>query len=470
MEAEVQMKRPTILYAAREGELRRNLRSHLLSQEFQLSEASDCQHLLKSLREKNPDLIILGTSLDGNGDGLGVARSIREWEPRIPIILITKTSSEEQAIAALRIGINDYFKLPFSFDLLTLSIRRLLASPFCKESLARSHPPIPGDSQGRKMIGESPRMREIKTYLQKVASTDANILITGETGTGKELAAELVHRYSRRRQKNLVSINCAALPDSLLESELFGYEKGAFTGACSSYAGKLMAADGGTVFFDEIGDMSTFSQTKILRVIENKECYRLGGNRSTPMNFRIIAATNQDLERLVSEDKFRKDLYFRFNVVRVHLPALRERQEDIPLLVNHFLKGFSSRLERDVEGLTPEALGCLQRYDWPGNVRELKNLLEAICIDLSWSRISAKDLPEHLSGPGGDQKTVTLDERDLLLSTLASTNWNKSEAAKALCWSRMTLYRKMAKYKISEDRSAKRLENILESVTTQPLL
>jgi DNA-binding NtrC family response regulator len=464
------MKRPTILYAERAGEFRHNLISHLLSHGFQLIEASDRDHVLKILPEKNPDLIILGSSLDGNGDDLGVARSIREWEKGIPIILITKNSSEERAIAALRVGINDYFKLPLSSELLTLSIQRLLSSSFSKKSPARSNSPMPGVTEGRKMIGESPRMREIKTYLQKVASTDANILITGETGTGKELAAELVHKYSRRRKKNLVSINCAALPDSLLESELFGYEKGAFTGACSSYAGKLMLADGGTVFFDEIGDMSTYSQTKILRVIESKECYRLGGNKSTPMDFRIIAATNQDLERLVSEDKFRKDLYFRFNVIRVHLPALRERNEDIPLLVNHFLKGLGGRFERDVEGLSSEALDCLQHYDWPGNVRELKNLLEAICIDIPWSRISAKDLPAHLGRYCEDKKTVTLDERDLLLSTLASTNWNKSEAAKALCWSRMTLYRKMAKHKISENRPAKRLKDALESVTTPPVL
>jgi DNA-binding NtrC family response regulator len=464
------MTKSTILYAERAGEHRRYLTRNLLSQGFHIIKAPDRQQVINLLTRENPDLIILGPALQEASDGLGVARYIRDQGHQTPIIIIVQDSSEDQAIAALRIGVNDYFRQPVVLSSLTASIHRLLARP-------RSHAaPSQGSSRrrrggaGQEMIGASPGILEIQAYLEKVAATDATILITGETGTGKELAAELVHTRSRRRNQKLVSINCAALPDSLLESELFGFEKGAFTGAVSSYAGKLPTADGGTVFFDEIGDLSAYSQTKILRVIENKECYRLGGNQSIPMDFRIIAATNQDLEGLVAEDRFRKDLYFRINVVRVRMPPLRERRQDIPLLVTHFLKGLNRRFEREVEGLTPEALACLQRYAWPGNVRELRNLLEAVCIDLPGRRIAPRDLPEPLGGLGRHNKAISPDERDLLLSTLAATNWNKSEAAKALCWSRMTLYRKMEKHRVSKEPPPNRLEKSTRSVTIRPRL
>jgi len=300
----------------------------------------------------------------------------------------------------------------------------------------------------QQMIGESPPMQEIKAYIPKVASTDSNVLITGETGTGKELVAELVHTNSPRHQKPYVCVNCAAIPDSLLESELFGYERGAFTGANSSYEGKLKLANGGTVFFDEIGDMSPYAQAKILRAIENKEVQRLGGKGSIPLDVRVVAATNQDLERLMSEDKFRKDLYFRLTVTRVHLPPLRDRKEDIPLLVDHYLREFNRRFGREVEGFTEEALESLLRYDWPGNVRELKNLLEAIFVNLPSRRIPFIDLPESFRRRLSDAEGLPQDERDLLLSALFSTHWNMSQAAQNLHWSRMTLYRKMAKYHI----------------------
>ena len=232
------------------------------------------------------------------------------------------------------------------------------------------------------LIGSSLAIWKVKTYLHKVAMTDSHVLITGETGTGKELAARYIHRHSARRAKPLVTINCAALPDGLFESELFGYERGAFTGASSSYSGRLKLADAGTVLFDEIGDMSPYAQAKILRLIETKEVYPLGGRRSIPLDIRIIAATNRDLERQVSKNEFRQDLYFRLNVVRVQLPPLRERKEDIPLLTEHFVQEFGARLGRQIEGFSDEATERLLNYDWPGNVRELMNLVERIFIDL----------------------------------------------------------------------------------------
>jgi DNA-binding NtrC family response regulator len=302
------------------------------------------------------------------------------------------------------------------------------------------------------MIGESPSMGSVKTYLLKVASTDSNVLITGESGTGKELVAELIHRHSARRQKPLVCLNCAALPDSLLESELFGFEQGAFTGAHSRNTGKLQHAEGGTVFFDEVGDMSPYAQAKVLRLLESKQLQRLGANQSVSLNIRIVAATNQDLEARMAEGKFRRDLYFRLNVARIHLPPLRERKEDLPLLLEHYLREFNNRSGTRVEGFAEEALEELLSYDWPGNIRELKNLVEATFINLDADkpalsqRIFLQDLPEPFRSRLTDREADSQGERDRLLTALLSTRWNKSKAAQKLQWSRMTLYRKLAKY------------------------
>lgn len=304
------------------------------------------------------------------------------------------------------------------------------------------------------MIGNSLPMWKVKSYLRKVAMTDSHVLITGETGSGKELAAQYIHHLSARREKPVISINCAALPDGLLESELFGYEKGAFTGAVSSYPGKLKLADGGTVLFDEIGDMSLSAQTKILRVIESREVYPLGGRRSVPLDIRIIAATNRDLEKQLSKNEFRQDLYFRVNVARVHLPSLRDRRDDIPLLIDYFVNECNARFGRQIKGFSDDAMEVLLRYDWPGNIREMMNLVERIFIDPPDEKIGVADLPETMRRPLPEREKTALAERELLLYALSQTNWNKSKAAERLHWSRMTLYRKIAKYHIAEKQPA----------------
>jgi transcriptional regulator with PAS, ATPase and Fis domain len=298
------------------------------------------------------------------------------------------------------------------------------------------------------LIGSSLAMWKVRTYLRKVAMTDSQVLITGETGTGKELAAQYIHHHSARRAKPLVTINCAALPDGLLESELFGYEKGAFTGATSSYSGKLKLADGGTVLFDEIGDMSPYAQAKILRVIETKEVYPLGGRRSVPLDIRIIAATNRDLDQRMAINEFRQDLYFRLNVARVRLPPLRERKDDIQLLIDHYVEKFAVQFGRGIEGFSDEAMELLLRHDWPGNIRELINLIERIFIDPPREKIAVVDLPRSMRYPRTVRQEAVPTEREILLYTLSQTNWNKSKAAERLHWSRMTLYRKIAKYHI----------------------
>jgi transcriptional regulator with PAS, ATPase and Fis domain len=307
-------------------------------------------------------------------------------------------------------------------------------------------------STASSMIGNSLPIWKLKSYLRKVAMTDSHVLITGETGTGKELAAQYIHQHSARGTKLLVTINCAAVPDGLLESELFGYERGAFTGAISSYPGKLKLADCGTVLFDEIGEMTPYAQAKILRVIEAKEVYPLGGRRSVPVDIRIIAATNRNLERQMARNEFREDLYFRLNVARIDLPPLRERSDDIPLLIDYFAEKFSARSGQEFRGFTDKGLEVLKAYHWPGNVRELMNVIERIFIDPADGKIDVSDLPECMRCSPSSRRDATPQERELLLYTLSQTNWNKSKAAERLQWSRMTIYRKLAKYRIVESQ------------------
>jgi DNA-binding NtrC family response regulator len=301
-----------------------------------------------------------------------------------------------------------------------------------------------------RMVADSYAMREIQDYSARAARTNCTVLITGETGTGKELVAQFIHENSPRRQKPLVCVNCAAIPDSLLENELFGHNKGAFTGAQELRDGLLLSADGGTVFLDEIGDLSTVAQAKILRVLETKEFCRLGGTRHVHVDLRFIAATNQDLALMASQKAFRQDLLYRLDVAHVHLPPLRERKEDIPALVQGFGRQFSQQSSGRAPEFTEDFLQALLRYDWPGNIRELKNVIERLLLLEPPGRIGVEHLPVALrrfleASPG-----VSDSERERVISTLFSTNWNKTKAAEMLNWSRMTLYRKIAKYRISD--------------------
>ncbi len=295
------------------------------------------------------------------------------------------------------------------------------------------------------IIGESTAIRTLREYLPKVAARDCTVLITGETGTGKERIAEAIHYSSPRRNSEMVCINCAALPEGLLESELYGHEKGAFTSAHTRYLGKMKMADGGTLLLDEIGDMSLQCQAKILRALETREISPLGGGGRVPVDIRIIAATNQELLPLIEQNRFRKDLFYRLNVAHLVLPPLRHRKEDIPLLFQHYLNHFNQRFDEHVHGATPDALAALMRYDWPGNIRELRNLIESLFIDPG-STISCDQLPERIQQLG---KLTGTAEKERLVAALCATNWNKSRAAQELNWSRMTLYRKLKKHQLS---------------------
>jgi len=293
----------------------------------------------------------------------------------------------------------------------------------------------------------------LRAYIPKVARSDAVVLITGETGTGKERVAECIHDESPRRGGPFVGVNCAAIPDSLIESELFGYDRGAFTGAQGSYLGKVRSASRGTVFLDEIGEMSLMAQAKILRVLESHEVFPLGATRTVKVDVRFIAATNQDLEPLVHEGRFRRDLFYRLNVARMLLKPLKEHKEDIPDLIDHYVGEFNRRYRREVHRPTHALLDCMMRYEWPGNVRELRNVVEALFIDPPAGPVSLEDLPEFFRNIFAQYAVSAPSERDRLVSALYQTNWNKSKAAEQLHWSRMTLYRKLSKYKLDRSTS-----------------
>jgi DNA-binding NtrC family response regulator len=448
------MKNPLLFWVTDQKEHPpRKLKTDLVNKGVEVVEVN-IKDWLSLVNDHGPDLVLLWCPNDTHSHFLENSDKIMHFSRRIPIIMVVLKSSEELAIAALKAGISDYFKIPCPYEELLTSIHRHLYHFFCPKSITKT-PSLTelGLIGGDRMVGRSLDIRQTKTYINKVASSDCAVLITGETGTGKELAAELIHKNSGRNQKPFVCINCASIPDTLLESELFGYERGAFTGAHSRREGLLRLADGGTVLLDEIGDMTPYAQTKMLRAIETKEIYPLGSNRKIPLNIRIIAATNQDLEDLMEEKKFRQDLFFRLNVARIHLIPLRERKEDLPLLLQEFLEELNRRYELNVEGFSDDCLATFFHYDFPGNVRELRNLLESIFVNLPSRIITFKDLPALFRKRLKEIENLPRDERARLLSALFSTNWNKSKAAQDLHWSRKTLYRKMAKYNITKSHT-----------------
>lgn len=445
------MSAPTILISATNKEEPLQLKGLVAAQGYNSCVANGDQNLLKLVEDQKPQLAIACIGNAKPRIGLHTLQKIRCVSPTIPIILITNSSSETLAVGAIKAGVSDYFISPYSQAELLKSIGRHMTTRSSSAPTSSRHKSSYPDSDNS-MVCTCKQMQELKDYLIKIAALDATVLITGETGTGKEMAAELIHRLSHRHKKPFVCVNCAALPENLVESELFGYEKGAFTGATVSKTGKFSQATGGTLFLDEIGDMSLFSQAKVLRSIESKQIYPLGSQVPLPVDLRVIAATNQDLEDLIAEGNFRSDLYYRLNVARVHLPPLRDRCEDIPALVSHGIHRLNHRHHRSIKQLTDEAMATLLQYDWPGNIRELMNILEAAYVNSSDAQIDYADLPEHFKYKNKRTEGPAYEERAKIVSTLLETTWNKSAAAQKLKWSRMTLYRKMRMYNIVQNR------------------
>jgi len=425
---------------------RRNLASVLSTDACRVREVAPLSALLDRSAGLDPALVVIGFSPAEERDTFATVERLHRVDRRLPIVLIAVSGSEALAVEALRAGAKDYFGEPVDVGAVAASVRRWLSS---EDDRTAWHGNVEASRvEGSRFIGPSASIRSIEDYLTRVATRDVTLLITGETGTGKELAAALVHARGPRRHGRFVSVNCAAIPESLLESELFGYESGAFTGAAGTREGLLQLANGGTVFLDEVGDMGLHAQAKVLRALDTREVYRVGGKKAIPLDIRIVAATNQDLEAAVDQGRFRKDLYFRLNVARVHLPPLRERPHDIVALLDHFLRELNARIGEQVDGFSDEALAALKAYEWPGNVRELKNLLEAVFICAPHRRLQIQDLPENFRQRLHGVCNLTERERRRLIEALTVANWNKSEAARNLHWSRMTLYRKIAKYSV----------------------
>lgn len=409
--------------------------------------AEDASHAIKKMNEGPWDVILLDIKMPGMS-GLELQKRLREIDPAITTIMITAFASVESAIQALKEGAFDYVTKPVDPDHLSHLVTNALRQRKLADENAQLREHISGIAQGDEIIGNSPQMKKVIELAKTVAQTDTTVMIRGESGSGKELIARAIHANSTRRFFPIIAVNCGAVPETLLESELFGHEKGAFTGAQYRRKGKFEMADSGTIFLDEIGTISQKMQVQLLRVIESKQFTRVGGNEVIHSDFRIICATNRDLEAAVKAGMFREDLYYRLNVFTVFIPPIRERRSDIPLLVQHFLKKYSAIMNKPVVEVTPDAVDLLVRYDWPGNVRELENVIERAMVLAKPPAIRPDDLPFQLvpkhQAPADD--SIASVEKAHIEAMLAKTGWNITRSAEILSIDRVTLYNKIAKY------------------------
>lgn len=428
------------------------LRTLLSSWGAKVDEAEDGGRAITLCRDKPYDLILMDVLMP-EVDGIAALQAIKSYNPSIPILIMTAFSNVESAVEAIKSGAYDYLTKPLDFDVLKLTIGRALDHATLRHENKALKQQLGGFDSGG-IIGSSPAMRALMEMLAMVAPSDATVLVCGESGTGKELIARAIHANSGRSQGPFVAVNCAALSDNLLESELFGHEKGAFTGADRRRDGHFAHADTGTLFLDEIGEISPAMQVKLLRVIQEREFQRVGGDQSVRVDVRLVAATNRNLEKEVEEGRFRQDLYFRLNVVTLDMPPLRNRVEDIPLLAQHFLERYSAKNNKIIKGFTPSAMDCLLKHPWPGNVRELENVVERAVVLLVGDYVSERELPASVaSAPAGDASPVQLAglsldevEKRAVLQTLEACGGNKSEAARRLGVTRKTLHAKLARY------------------------
>lgn len=400
---------------------------------------------VERVREHVFDLVLCDVRM-AEMDGIETLKEIKALNPAIPILIMTAYSSVETAVEALKAGALDYLIKPLDFDSLQDTIEKALAHT---RNAGVESPSASAAQFG--MIGESPAMQQLLNEIAMVAPSDATVLIHGDSGTGKELVVRALHASSARSEKPLITLNCAALNESLLESELFGHEKGAFTGADKRREGRFVEADGGTLFLDEIGDISPMMQVRLLRVIQEREVQRVGSNQTISVDVRLIAATHRDLAAEVSAGRFRQDLYYRLNVVTIEMPPLCQRREDIPLLAEHFRQRFAERNRKAVKGFTPQAMDLLIHYAWPGNIRELENAIERAVVLLTGEYISERELPLAIAATlvnvDDDREIQPLVdvEKEVILAALEKTGGNKTEAARQLGITRKTLLAKLSR-------------------------
>ena len=403
---------------------------------------------LEQVRQTVFDLVLCDIRM-AEMDGIETLKEIKTWNPSIPVLIMTAYSSVDTAVEALKSGALDYLIKPLDFDKLQQTLSEALAHTRLSESPVAGSPPAAQFG----MVGDSPAMRALLNNIALVAPSDATVLIHGESGTGKELVARALHASSARSRRPLVILNCAALNESLLESELFGHEKGAFTGADKRREGRFVEADGGTLFLDEIGDISPLMQVRLLRAIQEREVQRVGSNQTLSVDVRLIAATHRDLAEEVSAGCFRQDLYYRLNVVTIDMPPLRQRKEDIPQLARYFLQRYAERNRKAVQGFTPQAMDLLIHYAWPGNIRELENAVERAVVLLTGEYISERELPLAIAGtsvsdaPHGEDiiQPLVEVEKEAILVALEKTGGNKTEAARQLGITRKTLLAKLSR-------------------------
>ena len=449
---------PYRIMVVEDEQLMRSIIVQLLRSEgYAILEAGAAAQAFEVFEREKVDLAILDLNLGGGGSGLDLLGKMRDRDPELMGIIVTAYASVESAVEALRKGAYDYITKPFANDHLKAVVRNALAQKalfhenrFLRRELREKY-------RFASIIGNCDAMNQVFRMMQKVARTDSSVLITGESGTGKELVARAIHFGSERANKRFLPINCGALPENLLESELFGYKRGAFTGANQDKLGLLKAADKGTIFFDEIGDMPLPLQVKLLRALQERECYPLGSNEPISFDVRVLCATNKDLDKEVREGRFREELLYRVNVIGIRLPALRERKEDLPLLANHFLRKYEKTLARTAMHFSKGAMRLVMNYGWPGNVRELANTVERATILAETDVIHSHDLPEKMQGAGGEgagfQTGMTLEEleRDHMRRVLHEVKGDKVRAAQLLGIHLSTLYRKMQRYHLETE-------------------
>jgi nitrogen regulation protein NR(I) len=472
-----------------EADVQYSFRRIFDSPEIEIATASSGEEGLKLIPQFKPDLVMMDVRMTGM-TGLETLRKLRQSDAKLPVIIMTAYGTTQTAIEAMKLGAYDYVLKPFDVPKLQALVGNALEAARAMKKVVSYQPLLESEDYDIGIVGRTEPMQNVFKLIGQLAGSDATALITGESGTGKELIARAIYGHSQRSEKPFLAINCAAIPENLLESELFGHEKGAFTGAAQQRIGKFEQCNGGTLFLDEIGDMTPATQTKILRVLQNGTFERVGGNQPIKVDVRIIAATNKPLEQAVAERQFREDLFYRLNVVRLRVPPLRERRADIPLLVNYFLKKFSEKNKQPVKAVTDEALRALASYDWPGNVRELENVVHRALVVSKGDAILSADLPPEISrtakienrstSAGAAPTAATPDdittiaqslfqiarrdsklklipflEREMVIQALKETKGNQVQAAKLLGITRATLRKRVEKFGITQQLEIK---------------
>lgn len=456
------MKPFSILVVDDEKIQRESLAGFLAKRGFQVFKSENVEQALDLVRQNTIDLILTDVKMSG-ASGYDLLQAVKELNPQITVIIMTAYGNVEEAVAAMKNGAFDYLTKPLDLDEVELLINRAFQLKQLTEENEQLRQKLSEKHRFTNIISTSPLMEEALNLAARAANSRATVLIEGESGTGKELIARAIHYASPRRDKPLVVVNCAAISENLIESELFGHEKGAFTGAIQTRAGRVEEADGGTLFLDEVGDIPLSVQVKLLRFLQFGEFQRVGSNQQRKVNVRLIAATNRNLLQMIKDNKFREDFYYRLNVVNIKVPPLRKRKEDIPLLVDHFIKKYAAENGKIIKGISRKAMDLLMKYDYPGNVRELENMMEHAVVLSRTEIIDVEDLPIQMQTlktsdaippldyyHGKFRQKVEAFEKDLILDALQKADYNQSEAARQLGLSERNLRYKMAKYGISK--------------------